>query len=162
MDPYSIAAIIAAVVGVYQGEVARQDQKDAEDVQVAQDQIRQRNEKVRQVREARVATAKAQQAANNVGIGGSSLDAGGSGSIQSQLAGNISNMNGEANASRGITGKLSDANKAMTRGSQAMAIGGMFKTFGNAGLFNGNTENNTTPTPKPVTQQYKYMNPPQQ
>ena len=131
---YAIMAIMAAA-GIYQADKAQDSQEEAKDMQNAQEKVRQVNQRRRSVRDARVATAKANQAASNVGIGGSSLNIGGTGAVQSQLSSGIANMNQEGRANQEISGKLTDASRQRTRGSQFQAVGNLFGTLESQGVF---------------------------
>lgn len=158
MEPTTIALIISgisAAAGIATSQMSADAQEEAREQQDAQEEIRQRNEQAKQLREARGARAQAQQAAANQGVAGSSAEAGAISSVQSQMAGNLAFLQGEANTARGVSKSLQDASDLGTLGTNIQAVGSLFSTFAMKGAFSKKPE-----TPQPTVQQQTMNNPP--
>lgn len=139
------AALATAAVGTQQSMQAADEAEEAAGVKSAQEEIRQRNEKQRTVREGRIARAQAQQAAANTGVSDSSLEVGGTGSIQTQVGANLALLTGEENASKGISQHLKSQASFQQNAQSFQALGSVFSSLNSMGA-----SGSATPTEKPI------------
>lgn len=108
-------------------------QREAQAISTAQEQARNAATRRQKIREERVRRARIQQAAANVGAGGSSGVTGATGAGQIALGSMISDIRGQEEAARGITAqnqRAADAVSSVPRGSSgtAAAIGSLAGT----------------------------------
>jgi hypothetical protein len=124
----SIIAAAGTAKSVQQQRRAASSQRKAQEEQLKRQQAADARERARQVREARVARARAQQAIENQGAGGSSIASGALGSIQTQLG---SNLGFQANQQASVltqSGFMQDAASARSSAATGQAIAGLGQT----------------------------------
>ena len=151
----AFAGLAATVFGTVSSQSAARKQQQASEraieAQEAQQQIRQDIERRRVIREARQQRAAAQQAAVTQGAGTGSGIAGGLGSIQSQLATNLSFLDTQAGLSEQVTGANIAFGKAGLQRRTGQAIAGFGSTiFNQAGGFGTIFDAVKTPTQEEV------------
>lgn len=100
--------------------------KEAAQAQVRSAEIKSRDARLQAIREARIKKAALVASANEVGAGVSSGATGGTGSIESQLAGNVSKVGTETAFNVYTTERLSDAEQAQTQAN-------IFQSYSNIG-----------------------------
>ena len=137
-----ISAITTAGSLAVQAEAA-DERKDAQEQQSAQEEINQRREARQAIREARGARARAEQVATNQGVSGGSLEGGAVSSVQSQLAGNLAFMQGQANTARNVSERMQSASDLNLLSSGVQAVGSVFNTFAESGAFSSKKPTNT-------------------
>lgn len=138
-----IASLLLTGFATYKSIEAQKEsagyQREASQAQVRAAEIKSRNARLQAIREARIKRAALVAGANEAGAGVSSGAVGGAGSIESQLAGNVSNIGAETAFNVYTTEKLSAAEQAQTQanifqsyakiGSSVFAGAGGFETI---------------------------------
>lgn len=130
-DPISLAALTITAVGtatsISSGRRAAAAQREATAFQQKQANLQNARTQRDTIRQARMAWAQAQQAAENQGVSGSSSSQGGLGSIASQLNDNLSFLD--------QYGFYSDqASRALGRANKASASADMWGSIANTGM----------------------------
>lgn len=134
---FAVAAVVSAFSTVKQYQAQKKQAKalnQANEIRRRQELLRQAQERQKQIREARIAQAKVLQAGTNAGAAGDSGITGGFGSIGSQRNNNLSYLN--ANSVLAEAGSLfeSQAVKAQTQGSMWGAIGSLSGSVASMGF----------------------------
>lgn len=125
---YLSAAVGAAgtVGSVVQQNKAAGAQEKARDVQQAQQELQDRRNRLRIIREERIKRAQIETAAANTGTATSSGAQGGAGSVTSQATANLNNINQNA-------ALANQGSEYLQRAADARSTGSLFGTLGNLG-----------------------------
>ena len=123
-----VALAVTAATGIKQAAQARKAaraQREASEISTASQQIQDRAERRKALREARIRRAIIENSAVQSGAEGSSGEFGATSALQSNVGASIANQTSQSLASRGITRQNQIAAEAESRFDQIGAFGGL-------------------------------------
>jgi len=129
-------AAAGTAANIQQGHQAAKAGQKAADLQSGQEELKARNARLKQLRQARIKSASIEAMAGNTGTSQSSGLAGGLSHVGSQTASNISNINTGMSIAKDIGHQGARSARAQEQGSIFGAVGGLGKqAFSDLGGF---------------------------
>lgn len=129
LSAITAATSVASVgVGIAQNQRARKAQKEAANVQAAQNKQQEMEERRRQIREERIRRARIEQASTNTGVSASSGEMGAVGALSTTLNANIGSNLGAVALGQQLSGAMQTSANAQSAARTASFLGDIAPT----------------------------------
>lgn len=149
-----VSTAVTTGVSMHQSAQAAEKQDELLEQKQALNNAQQREDRRRQVREARIRRAQIEQSSVNSGVGGSSGEGGAVSTISSNLGANLGTIGSNVRAGEEMSAKAQEVSNIANRIQTTQAIGGLassiFNVAGSNGLFNTESTVQQPKGPSPI------------